>query len=114
MQGLDGGRGEVVLAARGEAAATNEDLPKLMTRSQALLDRQPGRGLASDEAVRATAQSALRAISQLPELRNRVGTGHGRALAPPVAEEVALVSVDLTMIWCRWALHRLPHVILPT
>lgn len=102
---------KVVLAARGETVASNEDFPKLMTRAQAALDRQPGRGLAADEAIRLGAQSALKAINGLPELRNRVGTGHGRALAPEVAEEVVLVSVDLAMMWCRWALRRLRYVI---
>jgi hypothetical protein len=103
---------KVVLAARGVTTATNEDFPKLMTQAQAVLDRQPGQGLAADEAIRLAAQSALKAINYLPQLRNRVGTGHGRALAPEVAEEVALVSVDLAMMWCRWALRRLRYVIL--
>jgi len=102
---------KVVLAARGETTASNEKFPTLMASAQAVLDRQPGRGLAADEAIRLAAQSALKTISYLPELRNRVGTGHGRALAPEVAEEVVLVSVDMAMMWCRWALRRLRHVI---
>jgi hypothetical protein len=102
---------KVVLAARGETVASNEDFPKLMTRAQAVLDRQPGRGLAADEQVRLIAQSLLKAVNGLPELRNRFGTGHGRALAPEVAEEVVLVSQDVALAWCRWALRRLRHVI---
>ncbi|MEJ3652033.1 abortive infection family protein [Actinomycetes bacterium KLBMP 9759] len=102
---------KVVLAARGETVASNEDFPKLVTRAQVALERQPGQGLAADEAVRLTAQSALKAIKGLPELRNRFGSGHGRAFAPEVAEEVVLISVDLAMMWCRWALRRLRHVI---
>lgn len=101
----------VVLAARGETVASNEDFQKLVTRAQVALERQPGQGLAADEAIRLTAQSALKAIKGLSELRNRFGSGHGRALAPEVAEEVVLVSVDLAMMWCRWALRRLRHVI---
>lgn len=102
---------KVVLAARGETVASQEDFPKLMTRAQSAIDRQPGRGLASDEAIRHAAQAALKAINQVPELRNRCGSGHGRALVPEVAEEVALMSVDMTMMWSRWALRRLRHVI---
>jgi hypothetical protein len=102
---------KVVLAARGVTTATNEDFPKLMTQAQAVLDRQPGKGLASGAQIRDVAQGALKIINNLPNLRNRFGTGHGRPLIPEVAEEVVLLSVDMTMMWTRWALRRLRHVI---
>lgn len=51
---------KVVLAARGVTTATNEDFPKLMTQAQSVLDRQPGRGLATDAQVRDVAQGALK------------------------------------------------------
>jgi len=102
---------KVVLAARGETTASNEDFPKLVTQAQVALKRQPGRGLASDAQIRDVAQAAQKVINNLPTLRNRFGTGHGRALVPEVAEEVVLLSVDMTMMWTRWALRHLTHVI---
>lgn len=103
---------KVVLAARGETTASNEDFPKLLTKAQSVLDRQPGRGLAADPHIRDVAQGALKVVNSLPALRNRYGTGHGRAQAPEVAEEIVLVTVDMAMLWTRWALRRLRHVIL--
>jgi hypothetical protein len=87
---------KVVLTARGETVASNEDFQPLMGRAHADLGRQPGRGLATDPQVRDSAQAAEKLINNLPTPRNRFGTGHGRALAPEVAEEVVLLSVDMT------------------
>lgn len=102
---------KVVLAARGQIPASNIEYDPLISAAHAALDRQPGKGLAADEPVRLAAQQAAKVVRNLRELRNDYGTGHGRAFAPEVAEEVALVSVDLTMVWCRWALRRLRHAI---
>ncbi|GAA4989098.1 abortive infection family protein [Pseudonocardia tropica] len=103
---------KVVLESRGETAPGKEDMPKLLNRAQAVLDRQPGKGLATDASIRDIAQGALKICAGLAPLRNRYGTGHGRSVAPSVAEELALVSVDSAMLWTRWALRRLRHVIL--
>lgn len=103
---------KVVLESRGETAPSKEDLPKLLNQAQAALDRQPGKGLAADASIRDIAQGALKICTGLAPLRNRYGTGHGRSVAPEVAEELALVSVDSAMLWTRWALRRLRHVIL--
>ena len=103
---------KVVLESRGETAPSKEDLPKLLNQAQAVLDRQPGKGLATDPSIRDIAQGALKICAGLAPLRNRYGTGHGRSVAPAVAEELALVSVDSAMLWTRWALRRLRHVIL--
>ncbi len=102
---------KVVLTARGQTPASNEYFPKLTTSAQAALDRQPGRGLAADPPILDMAQAALKTINGLPTLRNRFGTGHGRARAPDVPEEVVLVAVEMAMMWSRWVLRRLGPMI---
>jgi hypothetical protein len=101
----------IVLEARGETVESKAELPRLLTRAHLVLDRQPGVGLASDSPVREVAQGLKTMIAQLPELRNRYGTGHGRAVSPDVVEEIASVTVEAAMLWCRWALRRLQHLI---
>jgi hypothetical protein len=101
----------VVLHARGQPAASGEAYQQVVNRAHASLERQPGPDLATDPAVRVIAQGAKTIATQLRELRNDYGTGHGRAFVPDVAEEIILVTVDAAMLWSRWALRRLQHLI---
>jgi Abortive infection C-terminus len=101
----------VVLDARGQPAASGEDFQEAVNQAHVALKRQPGPELAIDPAVRAIAQGSKTIATQLRELRNDYGTGHGRAFIPDVAEEVMLVGVDAAMLWSRWALRRLQHFI---
>lgn len=101
----------VILDARGETVASNVPLPTVLSRAHLAIDRQPGHGLAQDDAVRNIAQGAKTIASQLPELRNRYGTGHGRVALPDIGEELVRVSVDAVMLWCRWALPRLEQLL---
>jgi hypothetical protein len=101
----------VVLDARGQPAASGEEYQEAVNRAHSALERQPGPELADDPAVRAIAQWAKKIAIQLRGLRNDYGTGHGRAIVPEVAEEIVLVSVDAAMLWSRWALRRLRHLI---
>lgn len=102
---------KVVLDERGETVASGAELPSLISRAHVALERQPGRGLAAEPPVRNIAQGARTIAQQLPELRNRYGTGHGRASTPELAEELVSLSVDAAMLWARWALRRLGHLI---
>ncbi|MFG1609548.1 abortive infection family protein [Actinoplanes sp. NPDC049265] len=102
----------VVLSARGDTVASNEELPSVLNRAHIALVRQPGQGLASDPTIRNIAQGAKTIAAQLPEIRNRYGTGHGRAASPEIAEELAFVAVDGAVLWSRWALRRLGVFIL--
>lgn len=102
---------KVVLVARGNTVASGAAFLDVLGNAHAALDRQPGRGLAVDAQIRNIAQGAKKVASQLPELRNKYGTGHGRAVAPEVADELALVAVDGALLWVRWALRRLHHLI---
>ncbi|GGN72514.1 hypothetical protein GCM10011579_049800 [Streptomyces albiflavescens] len=49
---------------------------------------------------------------QLRELRNRYGTGHGRAVVHDITDEVAEICVHGALIWIRWALARLQTVLM--
>jgi Abortive infection C-terminus len=102
---------KVVLVARGNTVASGAKFPDVLGSAHVALDRQPGQGLAADAQVRNIAQGAKTVASQLPELRNKYGTGHGRAVAPEVVDELALVAVDGALLWVRWALRRLHHLI---
>jgi hypothetical protein len=82
-----------------------------VNRAHAALERQPGPELAADLTISAIATATKQIATQRRGLRNQYGTGHGRAIAPEVAEELVLVSADAAMLWCRWALRRLEHLI---
>lgn len=101
----------VVVEARGDPVPSDMELTKTLNQAHSALGRQPGQGLATDPPIRDIAAQAKKIASQLPELRNRYGTGHGRAALPQIDEEAVLVSIDAAMLWCRWALRRLEHLI---
>ncbi|HEX3679327.1 MAG TPA: abortive infection family protein [Galbitalea sp.] len=95
----------------GEVEPSNPDLPALLTRAHRAFDRLPGRGAAEMEPLKSVAQGAKSAIAKLPELRNQLGTGHGRLLVAGVEEEDARLCVDLATLWSRWALARLARLL---
>ena len=47
----------------------------------------------------------------LNSLRNEVGTGHGRPLAPLVSRETAAIAEHSARLWSAWALGRLDEVL---
>ncbi len=103
----------VVLEVRGDVQSDSSDFTSIITAAHRAVERQPGEGLAgSDEAVRKMAQSAKGLVTELAQLRNAVGTGHGRANLPPVVEEQARTATDATIVWARWMLRRLPSYLL--
>ena len=91
----------------------SSDYGSIITAAHKAIERQPGEGLASsDETVRRIAQSAKGLVKDLGQLRNDVGTGHGRATLPKAVEEHARISADATVVWARWMLRRLPSFLL--
>lgn len=103
----------VVLDVRGLVRSDSSDFTSIITAAHRAVGRQPGEGLAgSDEAVRKMARSAKGFVTELAQLRNAVGTGHGRAKLPPVVEEQARIATDATIVWSRWMLGRLPSYLL--
>lgn len=101
---------KLVLAASGRTAGANTDFGSLLTEAHKCLDRQPGVGLAQDEPARSLAQGAKSLITSLGHVRNVVGTGHGRVTEPVIADEVIELAVPAALLWCRWALRRLDHL----
>ena len=78
----------VVLDVRGQVLSDSSDYTSIITAAHKAVGRQPGEGLAgSDESVRKMAQSAKGLVTELAQLRNAVGAGHGRARLPLVVEE---------------------------
>lgn len=61
--------------------------------------------------MRNLSQAALTIVSTLTELRNELGTGHGRAKVPRVSREAAVAATDASILWSRWALARLDEVL---
>lgn len=102
---------KIVLELSGEVVPSNAQLPDLLTKAHTAIDRQPGQGAAADPPIRNIAQGAKTIISQLPELRNRFGTGHGRVLTPQVDDELASLCLDAALLWARWVLRRLDQLL---
>jgi hypothetical protein len=100
----------VVLHASGEVISSAEAMPTLLARTHAALERDP-RHLAADPAARTIIQSVKTMAAQLAELRNRYGTGHGRPVPTVPAPELAELCTDTALVWIRWALRRLPHLL---
>jgi hypothetical protein len=101
----------VVLTERAVPFSRSDDMPKLVKAAHRTLDRLPGRGQAAQVAVRNFSQAALTIVSTLTEMRNELGTGHGRARVPHVSREAAVAASDASILWSRWALARLDEVL---
>lgn len=101
----------VVLTERAVPVSRSDDMPKLVKVAHGTLDRQPGRGQAAQIAVRNLSQAAMTIVVTLAELRNELGTGHGRAKVPRISREAAVVATDAGILWSRWALARLDEVL---
>jgi hypothetical protein len=100
----------VVAAADGTLGDSADFVPTVKAAHQSL-KRQPGMDLSQDEALRAITQAAQTMASSLAPLRNSYGTGHGRARVPDVSVEMATLTAETALVWCRWALRRLGHLL---
>ena len=101
----------VVLVARGHAAANKPDYLDVLKPAHAELEYQPGPGLAQDAPVRGIAANAMKIAGRLRDLRNDYGTGHGRAATPVIEDEALVLAVEGALLWVRWALRRLEHLL---
>jgi hypothetical protein len=96
----------VVINERG-GANTGDDMTDLVTAAHKLLQFQPGEGLANDAETRKVAQSLKTMVFGLVEMRNRHGTGHGRAVSSGITSEHADLANAAAKLWTSWALRRL-------
>jgi hypothetical protein len=101
----------VVLEERAVSYSRSDDMPKLVSAAHKTLDRNPGRGQASQIGVRNLSQAAKNIVIVLSELRNELGSGHGRAQIPRVSKEAAVAASDAAALWVRWALARLDDLL---
>lgn len=92
--------------------AHNANFPTVVNAAQDAIGRQHGSDLADDPITRSMAQSAKKLVLGVGELRNQLGTGHGRATPPEVIEEHATVAHEAARLWTGWVLRRLDHVAL--
>jgi len=104
---------KVVLASRSSAHG-QLDFGQLVTEAHRSLDSVPNEGRAADEPMRAIVHAARKLVIGVGRLRNDFGTGHGRAVVPPVTVEHATLAIGAALIWCRWALTRLDAVLANT
>ncbi|MGK5738922.1 abortive infection family protein [Micromonospora sp. URMC 103] len=99
----------VVLSARGRPVGDAADFSPTLTAAHSELVQQQGPGLS--QTALGVASDAKKMANRLRELRNDYGTGHGRAHVPVVEDEVILLALDGALVWVRWALRRLEHVL---
>lgn len=103
---------KVIVEGRGEPVDSKADFGALIGRAHAVLDRQPGRGLAAEPPLRDLAQGARSIAIALAPLRNACGTGHGRTDVPVITDEMVELAVAGGLLWVRWALSRAGDVLL--
>ena len=102
---------KVTVAATGVTVADSTKFVPLVKMAQKSLDRQPGSDLVQDQDLRAMAQAAQTIVTSIAPIRNTYGTGHGRARIPDIVEEMATLCLESALVWSRWALRRLGHLL---
>lgn len=101
----------VAIDASDGTVANRADLDVVVSTAHKQLRRSVGPDTDQDENLRAMANAARTLATKIAPLRNAFGTGHGRASVPPVAQEMADVVLEGALLWCRWALRRLGHLL---
>lgn len=102
----------VVLDARGRATADNADYAKVVAGAHQMVEHAIASDMPAGDPLRQIPEAAKKMAVQLAQLRNRFGTGHGRAVLHPVTDEVLEASVHGALVWVRWVLARLDTVLL--
>ncbi|OEJ30022.1 abortive infection family protein [Streptomyces subrutilus] len=102
----------VTTEANGEVLADNTSYKTLLTTAHGIVAHAIKQDLAPNDVLRAIPDGARRMATQLAEIRNVYGTGHGRADVHEVTEEVAEACVHASLIWVRWVLARHTTVLL--
>lgn len=102
---------KVVVSATEGTVEESADFAPIVKAAQRGLARQPGSDLSQDQNLRAIAQAAQTLATSIAPVRNSHGTGHGRARVPDVVDEMASLTLEAALLWSRWALRRLGHVL---
>lgn len=101
-----------VCDAKGVVIGRGEDFATTVNTAHVALERQPDLDVSMTPEIRAIAGQAKKMILNLRAIRNDVGTGHGRANIVQIDDEMIGVVCDATMLWVRWALRRLDHILI--
>ncbi|WP_159107580.1 abortive infection family protein [Streptomyces rubrogriseus] len=102
----------VVLVSHGRVTGDKDEYDKVLGQAHAVVEHAAEYGLPSNDPLRQIPNAAKKMASQLRELRNRFGTGHGRPVVHEITDEVVEASVHAALVWVRWALARLQAVLL--
>ena len=102
---------KVVVGAAEETVGEAAHFSSLVKRAQKCLARQPGADLSQDQNLRSIANATQTLATSIGPIRNSHGTGHGRDRVPDVVDEMATVTMEAALLWSRWALRRLGHVL---
>ncbi|UED88169.1 abortive infection family protein [Streptomyces profundus] len=102
----------VILEAQGHATSDNAEHTKVVGLAHQVVEYVTGPDMPANDPLRIVSGEAKKIAIQLAQLRNRFGTGHGRAVLHPVTDEVIEMSVHGALIWVRWALVRVDTVLL--
>jgi len=100
-----------VLNATEAPLGDSAKVPKVIYEAQKALNRVAGPDIGASDEVNTIAKAAQAIATSVNTIRNQVGTGHGRARQPDIDDEMATIVSDATMLWCRWALRRLGHLL---
>ena len=101
----------VICAVQAQTVSNTDDFGQVISTAHEALDRRPGRGSAVEAHVRQIAETAKKMTVRLGQLRNELGTGHGRSLIPVVTRETAAMAEQSGRLWATWALARLDEVL---
>lgn len=102
----------VVLDAKGASLSGAADFDETVNAAHAALQRQPGQDVSMSPDIRAIASSAKKMVLTVRSVRNNDGAGHGRARVRAIEEETVTAVFDATVLWVRWALRRLGHILI--
>lgn len=101
-----------VCDAKGVVVASGDDFNTAVNSAHVALAREPGSDVSMTPEILAIAGQAKKMILNLRGVRNDFGTGHGRANVVQIDTEMASVVYDATLLWVRWALRRLEHILI--
>jgi hypothetical protein len=102
----------VVLDAKGIVLPAVADFDEAVNKAHVALERQPGLDVSMSSDIRAIASSAKKIVLHVRAIRNEHGAGHGRARIRAIDEEMVTVVSDAALLWVRWALRRLEHILI--
>jgi hypothetical protein len=102
----------VALSAAGRPSGDNADYQQVLNAAHKTVEHAIGPELPANHPLRQVPTQARKMADQLRELRNRYGTGHGRAVVHDITDEVVETCVHGALIWTRWTLYRLQTVLM--